>query len=376
MSQTTTPETASNVPPKRSSPRPRPTRRLKPLWLPALLLLGVSLACAGAAPAGDSVSESARKQRCSARYSAFSVGQWPAACWRPYSSRSPFNRRIPAHPALYPGSSDIVRRLLSFGRPNALRAGIADTDSDYYHPTYYARRSDPLYTISGGSSTPPYAVDGKKVRLPARARPAAGSDHHLTIVYNRHDYGLWDAHISGATISVGSGRRISIGGSGLNAAGTAGRFGGLAGIIRAQEMAAGRINHALFMAVQCTNGEGVYPADGGPKPCDNPSNAPPMGAHFQLAMSDSKIRSLHVPAWKKTILRAMARYGMFVGDVTGSPWAFQFESGSTYTSFGHRDKMVEFAKRARVPFEDGNYVFDVNSGVDWGRYLRVLAPHM
>ena len=121
-------------------------RWLKPLWLPALLVLGSSLAvlaCAGAAPAGDSVTTAARKQHCSARHTAFSVGQWPSACWRPYSRRSPFNRRIPAHPALYPGSSDIVRRLVSFGRPNALRAGVADTDTDFYHPTYYARRSDP-----------------------------------------------------------------------------------------------------------------------------------------------------------------------------------------------------------------------------------------
>ena len=142
-------------------------------------------------------------------------------------------------------------------------------------------------------------------------------------------------------------------------------------------MAAGRIDHALFMAVRCTNGRGVFPSDTGPKPsCDNASSAPPMGAHFQLAMSDSQIRSLHVPAWKKTILRAMAHYGMFVGDITGSPWAIQFESGSTYTSFGYRDKMVEFARRAHVPFEGGDYVFDVNAGVEWGRYLRVLAPHM
>jgi hypothetical protein len=218
-------------------------------------------------------------------------------------------------------------------------------------------------------------VDGEQVRLPTGARPAGGSDHHLTIVYNGYEYGFWDANVSGRTITVGSGRKIRVSGSGLNAAATAARFGGLAGIIRAPEMEAGRIDHALFMTVQCTNGKGVFPSDSEPKTqCDDPADAPSMGAHFQLAMSDSRINGLKVPQWKKTILTAMAHYGMYVGDITESPWALQFESGSTYTSFGYRDRMVAFAKRAGVPLRDGAYVFDIDSGVNWARYLRVLEP--
>lgn len=344
--------------------------------LTPLVVSIVSMACgAEQAPAGRQVA-TFNHQICSAGRTAFKAGQWPSACWRPYARSSPFNRPIPKRPRLDPRSRQIVDRLVGFGRPNPLRAGVADTDDDYYHPTYYATSSDPEYTIRGGSSTQPYAVDGRKVRLPSGARPARGSDHHLTIVYEGYEYGLWDASVNGRNIDVGSGRKIKIAGRGIMGAATAARFGGLAGIIRAPEMESGRIRHALFMTVQCTDGRAVYPASlVSDDECDDPTDAPPMGAHFQLHMSASNIRSLRAPRWKKTILTAMARYGMYVGDVTGSPWALQFESGSTYTSFGYEDRMVTFAKRAHVPQRDGRYVFDFASGVDWGRYLRVVAPH-
>jgi hypothetical protein len=339
-----------------------------------------AFACAAMLPPA-SASGADELDPCSPAYRLFSVGHWPGACWRPYADSSPFNTPIPAHPAVNPRSDRIVRRLLGFGSANPLRAGIADTDSDYYHPTYYASDQDPRYTVEGGSSTEPFAIDGKTVRLPAGARAAGGSDHHLTIVYGGYEYGFWDARIDGTTIRVGSGRKIPIGGDGLSAGSTAGGFGNLAGIIRAPELAAGRIDHALFMAVDCTDGSyGVYPATiaAGKPACEDPTDAPPMGAHFQLALGDREIAALSVPTWKKTILRAMSHYGMYVGDVTGSPWAFQFESGSTYTSFGYEDEMVRFARSAGVPSydEDGHrvYLFDVFRGVDWERHLRVLEP--
>jgi hypothetical protein len=81
-----------------------------------------------------------------------------------------------------------------------------------------------------------------------------------------------------------------------------------------------------------------------------------------------------VPDWKKTILRAMAHYGMYFGDTGGGTWGLQMESGSTYTSFGQEDQMMSFAKEARVPSYNGKYVFNVRDGVDWAKYLRVVDP--
>jgi hypothetical protein len=304
----------------------------------------------------------------------FKVGNWPSGCWRPYSSTSPFNVKVPASPKLNPLSAQIVQRLLGFGPAAALGAGTADTTNDWGHPTYYSQSTDPLMTISGGTTDGPSAIDGKQIPVPAGARPARASDHHMTVVYGGWEYDFWDAAISGSTINVNSGARIRIDGDGLWSAATASRFGNLAGIIRAQEMEAGQIDHALFMAVDCTSGSYVWPAAKTDSQCTDPTNAPPMGAHFQLAMTDAQIDALSVPGWKKTILRAMAHYGMFVGDSTSSPWAFQFESGSTYTSFGYEDEMVKFAKSVGIVPWSGAHYFNIAGGVDWAHYLRVVDP--
>ena len=59
------------------------------------------------------------------------------------------------------------------------------------------------------------------------------------------------------------------------------------------------------------------------------------------------------PRWKKTILRALATYGAYIGDTGGGGFNFQFQSGSTYTSFGaHRQARrlgEQGAGRDRLP---------------------------
>jgi hypothetical protein len=147
-------------------------------------------------------------------------------------------------------------------------------------------------------------------------------------------------------------------------------------MIRASELEAGRIDHALVMVVDCTSGSFVWPAAKTDSKCSDPTDAPPMGARFQLAMSDAQIDGLAVPSWKKTILRAAAHYGAYVGDSTSSPWSLAgFESGTSYTSFGVEDPMVGLARRAGIkPTGGGVFVFDIAHGVDWERYLRVIEP--
>jgi hypothetical protein len=96
---------------------------------------------------------------------------------------------------------------------------------------------------------------------------------------------------------------------------------------------------------------------------------------FQLDMSDAEIRALRAPRWKRGILRALARYGMFVGDTGGSPWDLEFESGSTYTSFGYPDPILALAKRLGIPREDdGRYHYELDDVVDWRSRLRVIDP--
>jgi len=81
----------------------------------------------------------------------------------------------------------------------------------------------------------------------------------------------------------------------------------------------------------------------------NDPNAPALGQHFWLDVTPSQIDALSVPEWQKIILRAIAKYGMYVGDNGGAPWALQFESGDNYTSFGKPDPWVDTrSRRART----------------------------
>jgi hypothetical protein len=154
-------------------------------------------------------------------------------------------------------------------------------------------------------------------------------------------------------------------------------------VIRPEELAAGQINHALFMSVKCTNGTYVWPARGPGvgRTCASMGlsneNAPALGQHFYLDMTAAEINALPVPAWKKTVLRAMAQYGMFVGD-TGSSYlgyGIVVQSGSSYTSFGEADPWVTLAKQFGIPqSSSGKYYFDLKDTINWGSKLRVADP--
>ena len=93
-------------------------------------------------------------------------------------------------------------------------------------------------------------------------------------------------------------------------------------------------------------------------------------------MPKAKIRASALPKWQKTILRAMAKYGVIVGDTMNgnSSWSLQAESGASYTSFGATDPWEKVGRRSGVPSDSGGYYFDFGSGVNWSRYLRVLHP--
>jgi hypothetical protein len=312
----------------------------------------------------------------------FGVGRWPGACWRPYADDSPFNQEVSGSTRDARGSAAMVRKVTGFGDPGNLVAGEAGSGDDWAHPTYYSQAGDPLYAIHcyeedwGDCS-----IEGHRIHVPARARPAAGGDAHMTVVDQASgwEYDLYKVRSkSNGRLTIRFGGRTRIDGDGRGSDATAARFGNLAGIIRAQEMAAGRIDHALFMVVECDNGRYVYPAMKSGRSCSDMgrsnSGAPPMGAHFQLDMSDSKIQSLGLPRWKETILEAMAHYGMYVGDTGTDSWGVQLESGQTYTSFGREDAMVAWARSAGVPDYHGHFVMNLADRVNWSRYLRVVAP--
>jgi hypothetical protein len=220
------------------------------------------------------------------------------------------------------------------------------------------------------------------VRIPAAARAAGGSDGHLAVLDQSSgwEYDFWQVREKpgdGGVLTVSWGGRTPIAGDGLRGGATASNYGLAAGVIRAAELEAGRIDHALAIVVDCTSDGYVYPADKTAQVCADPADAPANGQLLWLDMSSAEIEELPVADWKKTILRAMSTYGAYVedtGDNVGI--AFQIESGSSFTSFGVPDPMVDFARRQTedVTREGRTWVFDMASDVDWPGRLRVLDP--
>ena len=310
----------------------------------------------------------------------FKVGSWPTDCWRPYSDSSPFNQRVPAGAKLVPNSSAIVSRLMGFGEVQHLNAGGSQ---DYEHPTYYSQPTDPLFTLHCSESWGTCEIEGMQIRIPDAARAASGRDGHMTIVDQATgwEYDLFrvtSKPAGGGVLTTTWGGRTRIDGDGLDSNATAAMFGNLAGIIRAQELIAGRIDHALFMVVECDSGQHVWPAGKAGRSCERlglpTTDAPAMGQRFVLDMSEAEIDALNVPAWRKTIFKAMANYGLYVGDTGTGSWGIQFESGATYESFGIENPLKAFGRANNLPTYDGGYVFNVRDGIDWQSKLRVVDP--
>jgi len=292
----------------------------------------------------------------------------------------------------------MVSSILAASPPASLVAGAAGSGDDFAHPVYWSQPRDPRYTLHATAGWGRSPIEGMRIPVPAGAQPAASADGHMTIVApDGWEYDLWRARPPSRgthRLTFAWGGRTRIDGAGLGSRGTASHFGGLAGIIRPEELAAGHIDHALFVVLRCTGGalrfgygvhrprrgeDGgsyVYPAAGRGQRCrgTNDRTMPPMGARLRLAMSDRAIAALPVPAWKKTVLRALAHYGGYVGDTGGPGFGFMFQSGSTYTSFGVPDPLVAFARRSGLRASGGRYVFNMADGVPWRRRLRVLLP--
>jgi hypothetical protein len=295
----------------------------------------------------------------------------------------------------------------------------ADLEGTSGEPTYYSQPADPQFTLDcvgfGGNCS----IDGMKIRIPTGAVAEGGpgasltADRHMTVINQKTgwEYDLWRVTsstplpASGGSLQFSWGGRSRIGGNGTAheppgqvGHGTASHFANLAGRVRVEELKAEQINHALNIAIECDNGAHVFPARASDQSCQQVNlpnmNAPPMGSHFQLNMTQQEIDALPIREWKKVFLRAMAKYGMFMGD-TGSQnlFSIETEAGNQYRSLGATDRWFQFGKQNWELYDpDGpngpipasyvgklyNRPDDPNPNFDWmGKVwsnLRVIDP--
>jgi hypothetical protein len=98
-------------------------------------------------------------------------------------------------------------------------------------------------------------------------------------------------------------------------------FGSAAGLIFPDELAAGRIDHALTFTMKHTKAGGPVPPATASDGWSTVPGAIPEGARLQLDPA-LDLDSFRLTAWQKTIARALQQYGMYLTD-TGGAVAFQ-----------------------------------------------------
>jgi hypothetical protein len=148
-----------------------------------------------------------------------------------------------------------------------------------------------------------------------------GSDRHVLVIQECRLYELFDFDWNGGTPTAGSGAVWDLRSNGLRpATWTSADAAGLQilpGLIRRDEVATGRVDHAIRVTAEETDERFIWPARHEAGARQDPS-LPPMGARFRLKRGFD-VSGLHPET--QVILRAMKRYGLIVAD-NGSNWFF------------------------------------------------------
>ncbi|HTL24025.1 MAG TPA: hypothetical protein VL281_08315 [Mycobacteriales bacterium] len=158
-------------------------------------------------------------------------------------------------------------------------------------------------------------------------------DRHTVVVDRTYCkvYETWLTRRSGSAWLAGSGAWWNLKSNALRPAGwTSADAAGLPilpGLLRYDEVAAGKVDHAIRFTTDVTNRAYLWPAR---HQAGSVTNAayPPMGARFRLKAGFAITR---YRGDTQVVLRAMKTYGLILAD-NGSPWYFQGTSDSRWTS--------------------------------------------
>jgi len=251
--------------------------------------------------------------------------------WRAFSEGSPWNQRIAADA---PADRDSAALISDFAARGPLHVNI----KDWSVPVYFVdAETTPKRDV--GDSRP--GIYGAGFEFPRRipvpdgaiASPPVGddSDNHLCIVdkKRRLEWGMWAARRDKAgRWFTGLGAVTDLAGTGVappwfaskrqldSHRARASGFPLIAGLIRADEIKAGRIEHALVFAYDHCRAEFFVPPASTAQARHNEainSRGIPMGGRIQLDPAWD-VEHSGLSAAGKTIARALQEYGAFCGD--------------------------------------------------------------
>jgi hypothetical protein len=253
----------------------------------------------------------------------------PPACGRFFGSAAIWNAPNAASAPLDPDSTGVTQDLMKkidAGNRNGLPPTIATYA--YAPPVYTVPASQPHVRVvldRGQDASLANALGS--VPLPASARPAPGSDKEL-VLWQPGSNALWEFwHLrrsNGEWHATWGGRLDDVTRSPgyftaphANWGTTASSLALVGGMMTPRELATGRIDHALSVAVPSTRASAFSrPAQrtDGTSPC---LHAVPEGAHFRLDPS-LDVASLNLPAPIAAMARAAQTYGIYVRDQSDS----------------------------------------------------------
>ena len=234
-----------------------------------------------------------------------------------------WNRRIQDLPV----DANSANEVASMGPGDKLHADFGP-GSGYRYTVTDGTESNNDMTFEGGE------VDRGPYRIPDHAVVEEGEDHHVLVVdrgncllYELYGAahtgpGRWTAS-NGSIFDLRSNKLRPEGWTSADAAGTP----ILAGLARYDEVAAGRIPHALRFTTLHTRRAFVWPARHFASSSNDP-NRPPMGQRFRLKASvDLSAYSQQA----RVILTALKEYGMILAD-NGGNWYISGALDSRWSS--------------------------------------------
>ena len=219
------------------------------------------------------------------------------------------------------------------------------------HPDFGGSYGIPVTTVTSAhpkvAISFDYAAESDHVGYPFGADTrieggrGSGGDMHAVVVDRSacRLYETWDTTESGGRWRAGSGATWSLRSDALRPdTWTSADAAGLPiypGLLRYDEVKAGRVDHAIRFTTDLTSSHHLWPArhDAG---STSSWAYPPMGARFRLRASYD---TSGYDAQARTVLTAMKRYGLVLAD-NGSPWFFQGAQDSRWS-----DTLLDELKR-------------------------------
>jgi len=290
------------------------------------------------------------------------------AVYRPFSANSPWNTKIASNPTIAVDSAALVTDLATSSQYGThLDVNIAG----YSIPFYWADASTPrvqvLADIGGEGWTGSNGFNATaSMPIPAGAMADPQSDHHILVVDRaaNMEWGCWAMNDGSGGYHAGLCATADLAGTGVRPiAATANpwyvahgaRACGyplIAGLIRPEEIEAGRIDHALVIAYPHIRSRYYTPPASTAQATTTDAISTrgiPCGGRIQFD-PDVSLASLGLSAAGVTIMRALQEYGAYVGDYSGaislyadnSPDARAYWATGTLDTYAMMNK-VEFA---------------------------------